>query len=62
MAERSGHFSGRWVTLFAMLSMAVGTGNIWRFPRVVASNGGGSFLVAWVVFLMMWSAKLPLPI
>lgn len=58
MAERSGHFSGRWVTLFAMLSMAVGTGNIWRFPRVVASNGGGSFLVAWVVFLMMWSVPL----
>lgn len=58
MAERSEHFSGRWVTLFAMMSMAVGTGNIWRFPRVVASNDGGSFLVAWVVFLMMWSVPL----
>jgi NSS family neurotransmitter:Na+ symporter len=38
--------------------MAVGTGNIWRFPRIVASNGGGSFLVAWVLFLFLWSVPL----
>ncbi len=44
--------------MLAMLGMAVGTGNIWRFPRIVASNGGGSFLVAWVVFLLLWSIPL----
>ncbi|TVP76025.1 MAG: sodium-dependent transporter [Gemmatimonadales bacterium] len=44
--------------LLAMVGMAVGTGNIWRFPRMAASNGGGSFLVAWVVFLLMWSIPL----
>jgi len=44
--------------LLAMLGMAVGTGNIWRFPRIAATNGGGSFLVAWVVFLMAWSVPL----
>jgi len=44
--------------LLAMLGMAVGTGNIWRFPRIAASNGGGTFLVAWVVFLLVWSVPL----
>jgi len=44
--------------LLAMLGMAIGTGNIWRFPRIAASNGGGSFLVAWVVFLLLWSIPL----
>lgn len=58
MAERVEHFSGRWGTMLAMISMAVGTGNIWRFPRVVATNGGGSFLVAWVTFLILWSVPL----
>ena len=44
--------------MLAMLSMAVGTGNIWRFPRIVASNGGGEFLVAWVICLFTWSIPL----
>ena len=51
-------FGSRWGLILATLGMAVGTGNIWRFPRIVASNGGGSFLVAWVVFLLLWSVPL----
>ena len=44
--------------MLAMLGMAVGTGNIWRFPRIAAQNGGGEFIVAWVVFLFLWSIPL----
>jgi len=33
-------------------------GNIWRFSRVVAQNGGGSFLIPWVIFLLIWSVPL----
>ena len=51
-------FSSRWVMLLTMLSMAVGTGNIWRFPRIAAQNGGGEFLVPWVTFLFLWSIPL----
>lgn len=59
MTERSvSFFTSRFGMFVAMLGMAVGTGNIWRFPRVAASNGGGSFLVAWVVFLLLWSVPL----
>jgi NSS family neurotransmitter:Na+ symporter len=44
--------------MLAMLGMAVGTGNIWRFPRIAAANGGGSFLIAWVCFLLLCSVPL----
>ncbi|MEJ2185112.1 MAG: sodium-dependent transporter [Gemmatimonadota bacterium] len=58
MADRTDRFTSRWGMMLAMLGMAVGTGNIWRFPRIAASSGGGSFLVAWVVFLLLWSVPL----
>lgn len=51
-------FSSRWMLIIATLGIAVGTGNIWRFSRVVAQNGGGSFLIPWVVFLLIWSLPL----
>lgn len=51
-------FGSRWGLILATLGMAVGTGNIWRFPRIAATNGGGSFLVAWLVFLLLWSIPL----
>ena len=53
-------FGSRLGMMLAMLGMAVGTGNIWRFPRIAAQNGGGEFLVAWVVFLFAWSIPLVL--
>lgn len=51
-------FGSRWGMMLAMLGMAVGTGNIWRFPRIAAANGGGEFLVAWITFLILWSIPL----
>ncbi|MEP0545859.1 MAG: sodium-dependent transporter [Rhodothermales bacterium] len=55
-------FSSRWTLLLSVLGIAVGTGNIWRFPRIAAQNGGddgaGAFLFAWLVFLLVWSIPL----
>lgn len=55
-------FSSRWGFLLSALGIAVGTGNIWRFPRIAAQNGGeegaGAFLVAWLAFLFLWSIPL----
>ncbi len=66
MQSDNGHnkqrFTSRWGMLLAVLGMAVGTGNIWRFPRVAATNSGddgaGAFLIAWLVFLFVWSVPL----
>jgi NSS family neurotransmitter:Na+ symporter len=55
-------FTSRLGLLLSVLGIAVGTGNIWRFPRIVAQNGSeegaGGFLVAWVAFLFVWSIPL----
>jgi len=48
----------RWGIIFAGLGMAVGTGNLWRFPRIVSQYGGGAFMIAWIVFLVVWALPL----
>lgn len=57
MAEREA-FSSRWGLIASGLGMAVGTGNLWRYPRIVAQNGGGAFLLPWMLFLFFWSIPL----
>lgn len=61
-ASSSARFTSRWGLILSVLGIAVGTGNIWRFPRIAASNAGddgaGAFLVAWLVFLVAWSIPL----
>ncbi len=51
-------FSSRWGLILAGLGMAVGTGNLWRFPRIAAQNGGAAFLIPWLLFLVVWSLPL----
>jgi len=51
-------FSSRWGLIAAGLGMAVGTGNMWRFPRIAAQNGGAAFLIPWLIFLFVWSLPL----
>ncbi|MEM1451110.1 MAG: sodium-dependent transporter [Planctomycetota bacterium] len=56
--QQNDRFSTRWGLILAALGMAIGTGNIWRFPRIVANSGGGTFLVPWLIFLATWSVPL----
>ena len=61
MAEikKSGEqFGSRLGLIAAMLGMAVGTGNIWRFPREVASNNGGAFILMCFLALFIWAVPL----
>ena len=51
-------FVSRWGFLAAAIGMAVGTGNIWRFPRMAAQYGGGAFILAYSLALFLWSAPL----
>ena len=62
MSSTEQRFSSRWGLIVSVLGIAVGTGNIWRFPRIVAQNSGdegaGAFLFAWFIFLLVWSVPL----
>jgi NSS family neurotransmitter:Na+ symporter len=55
-------FSSRLGLILSAMGIAVGTGNIWRFPRIAAQSGGdhgaGAFLIAWIIFLFLWSIPL----
>ena len=39
--------------MMAMIGSAVGLGNIWRFPNVLYSHGGGSFMIPYIVSLFL---------
>ncbi|MEE1129845.1 MAG: sodium-dependent transporter [Methanobrevibacter sp.] len=39
--------------MMAMIGSAVGLGNIWRFPNVLYSNGGGSFMIPYIISLFL---------
>lgn len=62
VANTKERFSSKLGLILSVLGIAIGTGNIWRFPRIAAQNAGedgaGAFLVAWISFLFLWSIPL----
>ena len=51
-------FSSRRAFMFAAIGSAVGLGNIWRFPYIAFDNGGGAFVLPYLVALL--TAGIPL--
>ena len=51
-------FNSRNFFILAAIGSAVGLGNIWRFPYVAYSNGGGAFILPYLIALL--SAGIPL--
>jgi len=58
MAGQNDNWSSRVGFILASMGMAFGAGNIWRFPRVVAANDGGPFLIAFFVATVVWAVPM----
>jgi len=39
--------------VMSLIAMSVGLGNIWRFPFIAFNNGGGAFLIPYIVVLFL---------
>ena len=44
-----GLWSNRWLFVLAAAGSAVGLGNIWKFPYIAGENGGGAFVLIYLV-------------
>ena len=56
--EKRETFSSRKLFILSAIGSAVGLGNIWRFPYVAYENGGGAFLIPYLVAILC--AGIPL--
>ena len=59
MAHRD-RWASRPAFIMAAIGSAIGLGNLWRFPMVAYENGGGAFLIPYIVALL--TAGVPLMI
>jgi NSS family neurotransmitter:Na+ symporter len=57
-SDQRPQWSGQVGFVLSAIGSAVGLGNIWRFPRVAYENGGGAFLIPYLV--AFFTAGIPI--
>ncbi len=58
MEKKANHFSGQLGFVLAAAGSAVGVGNLWRFPYLAAKDGGGLFLLVYLVLVLTFGFTL----
>lgn len=48
-----GTWTNRWTFILAATGSAVGLGNIWKFPYIAGENGGGAFVLVYLVCIAL---------
>lgn len=56
--KKRDQWSSNFGFLMAAAGSAVGLGNLWKFPYVVGMNGGGIFIIAYVILLVLLGATI----
>lgn len=49
MSETKNRWNSSLVFILAIIGCAVGLGNIWRYPYILYTNGGGVFFIAYII-------------
>ena len=49
---RQEQWSSEFIFVLAACGSAVGLGNIWRFPYIAGENGGGAFVLLYLLFVL----------
>ena len=55
MKKQNALFASRWGFLLSAVGSAVGMANVWGFPAKMGANGGAAFLVAYFIFVALFS-------
>ena len=58
MEQKRSNFSGSLGFVLAAAGSAVGLGNIWRFPYLAAKDGGGIFLLVYIILALTFGFAL----
>ena len=58
MEKKTNNFSGQLGFVLAAAGSAVGVGNLWRFPYLAAKDGGGLFLLVYLVLVLTFGFTL----
>lgn len=56
--EKRGMWSSRLTFILAAVGSAVGLGNAWRFPGLAAKHGGGTFLIVYLIAMVVMGIPL----
>lgn len=51
-------FASRIGFIFSMAAFCIGIGNLWKFPYVVGANGGGAFLLVYLILVVLLGVPL----
>ncbi len=47
-----------WVFILAVAGSTIGLGNVWKFPHLVSENGGGAFLIVYLLCVVLLGAPM----
>lgn len=55
MTQESVHYTSRLTAILTLIGVAVGLGNVWRFPYMMGKYGGSAFFAIYLGFMLLFA-------